>query len=99
MNLNKPILNSKKNLNSVKGAVLLVQAQKPQAIQLMGGVTVLSNIVLAAISLGAVTVGQAADRVEQGLAKAIPMTISFLNNLLGLGGCRQVILKILNYLT
>ena len=99
MNLNKPILNSKKNLNSVKAAVLLVQAQKSQAIQLMGGVTVLSNIVLAAISFGSVTVGQAADRVEQGLAKAIPMTISFLNNLLGLGGCRAVILKILNNLT
>ncbi len=99
MSLNKPILSSKKNLNSVKTAVLLVKGQNPQAIQLMGGVNVLSNIVLVAISLGSVTVGQAADRVEQGLAKAIPMTISFLNNLLGLGGCRAVILKILNYLS
>jgi hypothetical protein len=99
MSLNKLILSSKKNLNSVKTAVILVQGPNPQAIQLMGGVNVLSNIVLAAISLGSVTVGQAADRVEQGLAKAIPMTISFLNNLLGLGGCRAVILKILNHLT
>lgn len=99
MNLNKPIHNSKKNLNSVKAAVLLVQGQRPQAIQLMGGVTVVSNLVLAAISFGTVTVGQAADRVEQGLAKAIPMTLSVLNNLLGLGGCREVILKILNHLS
>jgi hypothetical protein len=99
MHPNKLIPNSKKNLNSVKAAVRLVHAQKPQAIQLMGGVTVLSKTVLAAISFGSVTVGQAADRVEQGLAKTIPMTTSFLNNLVGLGGCRTVILKIFNYVT
>ena len=60
--------------------------------QIMELVNAILNSV-GAIASGAI--GQAADFVENALGKAIPVTISFLANLLGLGGISDKIRKII----
>ncbi len=92
-------MNSKKNYAAVSAALQFVKAQHGFAIQKMGGATVLTTVILAAITTGSMTLGQAADKVEQALAKTLNVTIAFLASLIGLGGVRDVVLKILNRLT
>jgi Flp pilus assembly pilin Flp len=88
-NLNAPIKNSKNNLSSVKAAVQSVHAQHSQVVNALAGV------ILGVISVGMITVGQAAAKVESALKKALPAVIQMLSQLSGLGNFRVTIQKIL----
>lgn len=97
-NLNAPIKTSSKNIIAVKAAVQTVSGQHPWAVQVMGGVAALSNVILGVIAAGTYTVGQAEAKVEQALMKMVPLTMQMMNNLLGLGECRTALQKILKQL-
>ncbi len=97
-NLNAVIKTSSKNIFAVKAAVQTVSVQHPWAVQVMGGVAALSNVILAVITAGTYTVGQAASKVEQALQKTMPVVIQMMNQTLGLGGCGTVLQKILKQL-
>lgn len=97
-NLNSPIKHSSKNLFAVKAAVQSVYPQHPQAVQIMGGVNTLASVILGVISVGSITVGQAAAKVESALLKMFPLILQMLNSLAGLGGARETLEKILKKL-
>lgn len=99
VDVNAPIKHSKKNLNSVKAAVQSVSAQHSQVINALGGVNALASVILGAISVGMITVGQAASKVENALQKTVPLVIQMLSKTAGLGNLRATIEKILQKLT
>lgn len=100
-NANAPIKNSKKNLPSVKAAVQSVSAQHQQAVQAMGGVNALASVILAAISVGMITAGQAFNAVAKTMPHLLLAMMQMMQSMQNAqqAECKTAIQKILKQLT
>jgi hypothetical protein len=99
MGLNTTIHPAKKSLAAVTWAVNKVYITSTYVINKMGGVVAVAGAILAAVTaFTSVTVGKAADWIQDKLAKGIPIVMGFIAKQLG-ADKKSTIRKILENLT